>query len=449
MRVANTKNNLQLLRALFSSSSSKRHTTHSIYCVAAVLVAAAALLLLLQANIAEAAVVQCFQASPGVATHARSRTRAAATMGMPLSSGYTITAMMLPWNGGDQTAAESEAASVLGVAADSVSRDDDDAAPKKTIMTGLYVHIPYCRRRCRYCNFAIVPIGNHHQIHHAEADDDSTATSDGNDADGSLAVAEAAQARGFRAMDQTYADALLQELSLLQKRGDDDGTSIIGEETINSETQTRKRKRRIPLRSIYFGGGTPSLAPIETLRRIMSAILDQDRSPFAVPVVNTNNNSIAMTDTDTGNCEITIELDPGTFTLEKLQALKEIGFNRLSLGVQSFDDRVLESLGRVHRSKDIFESIAMIQSVYGDQANYSLDLISGLPGLSLGLWIETLATAVQLKPRPVHLSIYDLQVERVSIIGTVMMMLVPRYDGVCHRAEVTKWRQCETCFWNC
>jgi coproporphyrinogen III oxidase-like Fe-S oxidoreductase len=232
---------------------------------------------------------------------------------------------------------------------------------------GLYVHIPFCRRRCRYCNFAIVPIGTH-------ADTESKG----------LTAAQSA----FRAMDQNYTTAMLKEFALLQASPHD-------------STQT---KTKIPLRSIYFGGGTPSLAPIETLRWIMSTILDEERSPFVLNLE---------------DCEITIEVDPGTFTLEKLQAFKELGFNRLSLGVQSFDDRILESLGRFHRSKDIWESIAMIRRVYGDKANYSIDLISGLPGLSLATWIESLETAVRLEPRPVHLSIYDLQVESVSAVMSV------------------------------
>lgn len=229
-------------------------------------------------------------------------------------------------------------------------------------LIGLYVHIPYCRRRCRYCNFAIVPIGIH-------ADTETT----------ELTSAQS----GFRELDQKYTNSLLKEFDLLLTNSRDDTIAM----------------KKIPLCSIYVGGGTPSLAPIETLRRIMATILDKNRSPFTI---------------NADKCEISIEADPGTFSLQKLQFFKEIGFNRLSLGVQSFDNSILESLGRIHRSEDIVDSIAMIRRVYGDDANYSIDLISGLPGLTLATWLETLEKAVNLEPRPKHLSIYDLQVESVS-----------------------------------
>jgi oxygen-independent coproporphyrinogen-3 oxidase len=157
---------------------------------------------------------------------------------------------------------------------------------------------------------------------------------------------------------------------------------------------------KIPVRSVYFGGGTPSLAPIETLRRVLQAITaTSGESPFVLA----------------DNAEISIEMDPGTFSKAKLQAVKDMGFNRISLGVQSFDDDMLESLGRVHRRQDVFDAVAMLKEVFGGDLNYSVDLISGLPGLSLAKWIETLQTAVHLDPRPQHLSLYDLQIESVRI----------------------------------
>jgi oxygen-independent coproporphyrinogen-3 oxidase len=223
---------------------------------------------------------------------------------------------------------------------------------------GLYVHIPYCRRRCRYCDFAIVPIGP------------SAVTDDGNE---SKELQEDKATRGFLKMDATYRASILKEIGLTTKHFD-----------------------KIPLRSIYFGGGTPSLAPIETLDAILSAVRS---GPFAFE----------------SNAEITIEMDPGTFSLSKLQSIKEMGFNRVSLGVQSFDDTVLESIGRCHRRDDIYESISFLQQVYGDEVNYSIDLISGLPGVSLAKWAETLEIATSLSPS--HLSIYDLQVEGGTVFG--------------------------------
>jgi oxygen-independent coproporphyrinogen-3 oxidase len=224
---------------------------------------------------------------------------------------------------------------------------------------GLYVHIPYCRRRCRYCDFAIVPIGP----------SASTETFDDE-------LQEDKATQGFRKMDATYRDAIVKEISLITKTA---GNSMI------------------PLRSIYFGGGTPSLAPIETLDAILSAV--RDGGPFALE----------------SNAEISIEMDPGTFSLSKLKSIKKMGFNRVSLGVQSFHDPVLESIGRCHRREDILESISLLHQVYGDNVNYSIDLISGLPGVSLAKWVETLEMATSLSPS--HLSIYDLQVESGTVFG--------------------------------
>ena len=213
--------------------------------------------------------------------------------------------------------------------------------PSSNSKTGLYIHIPYCRRRCRYCDFAIVPIGP--QENHEMND-------------------------GFQIMNDNYTKAIFREIDSI------------------------KSSSRIVLRSVYFGGGTPSLAPVSTLQAIMERI---KQGPFQLQ----------------DDCEITIEMDPGTFTAEKLQAVKNLGFNRISLGIQSFNDSILESLGRVHRFKDISESISILDQVYGDSINYSIDLISGLPGLSLAEWAETLSQATLLSPKPSHLSVYDLQIE--------------------------------------
>jgi coproporphyrinogen III oxidase-like Fe-S oxidoreductase len=115
--------------------------------------------------------------------------------------------------------------------------------------------------------------------------------------------------------------------------------------------------------------------------------------------------------------EWTMEVDPGTFDLDKLHLLKDLGFNSFSLGVQSFEDDILQSLGRTHQRRDIHSSIAMLTEVFGEQVNYSIDLISALPGLSLAQWTETLQTAVSLYPRPRHVSIYDLQIESGTVFG--------------------------------
>ena len=247
---------------------------------------------------------------------------------------------------------------------------------------GLYIHIPYCRRRCRYCDFAIVPVGTG-----ATTSDDKRSRS-----------SNVKAVDGFRKMDDRYRTALLRELDLVGK----------------AHKRQHIHGEKIPLRSIYFGGGTPSLAPTSTLRSILSAVLSSEDGPFYA------NDGI----------EITIEMDPGTFSEDKLRELRDAGFNRISLGVQSFDDHILSSIGRVHRRQDVLQSIDMIRRVFVDDEDgeaadnsssrsfsYSVDLISGLPNLSLAKWTETLETAVNLNPKPDHLSLYDLQVEEGTVFG--------------------------------
>lgn len=231
---------------------------------------------------------------------------------------------------------------------------DDHYATSASNSFGLYVHIPFCRRRCNYCDFAIVPIGIK----------ESPTTINNS---------------GFEKLNSEYTNALLTELSII------------------ASSSTAK----IPLRSIYFGGGTPSLAPMSTLQDIMTAIYKAVDAPFKL-----NNDA-----------EVTIEMDPGTFDLSGLKAIKEMGFNRISLGVQSLNDDILTTLGRVHRSSDVYDSIDMIGQVFGEDANYSIDLISGVPGLTLPKWTETLNKATQLRPRPYHISLYDLQVEKGTAFG--------------------------------
>jgi coproporphyrinogen III oxidase-like Fe-S oxidoreductase len=245
---------------------------------------------------------------------------------------------------------------------------------------GLYIHIPYCRRRCRYCSFAIVPIGSRVDT---ESHHESSST-----------IMDVAT-RGFRAMDESYRESLLQEIECLQQR--------------QRKHHHHHQQQPFLLKSIYFGGGTPSLAPIETIQAIWDALLTKGTTN-EVPVFQL-----------TPTAEVSMEMDPGTFSFDKLQALKNIGFNRISLGVQSFDDSVLEAIGRVHRQKDVMDAIDMIDKVFGgnDQApiNYSIDLISGLPGLSRAHWAETLSTAVSLQPPPCHISLYDLQIEQGTVFG--------------------------------
>ena len=116
----------------------------------------------------------------------------------------------------------------------------------------------------------------------------------------------------------------------------------------------------------------------------------------------------------TDNVEITLEMDPGTFDENKLTQIRSAGVNRLSLGVQSFDKEVLLKCGRAHTVEDVARALRLVtSSEFKD--NFSIDLISSLPGLSIELWQETLEKAASSGCS--HISVYDLQVEDKTAFG--------------------------------
>ena len=204
---------------------------------------------------------------------------------------------------------------------------------------GAYIHIPFCRRRCFYCDFPIKVVG------------------DGYTPD------------SF----QSYVDLVTKEIAL----------SVI--DTAHGI---------FPLHTIYFGGGTPSLLPNHQIKSIIGVL----RANIGIR----------------SDCEITIEIDPGTFDTNKLQSWLELGINRFSLGIQSFEDNVLEKAGRAHRRVDIDSALGALQSS-DQEINYSIDLISGLPYLTMDTWISTLDLAS--KSGASHISIYDLQIEEKTAFG--------------------------------
>jgi oxygen-independent coproporphyrinogen-3 oxidase len=200
-----------------------------------------------------------------------------------------------------------------------------------------YVHIPFCRRRCFYCDFPISVLGN--------------------------------QRRGETSQTvESYVDLLCQE--------------IVATPSIAS-----------PLDTVFFGGGTPSLLSVEQLRKILMQLQQQFRiEPDA---------------------EISMEMDPGTFSLEHLQGYLEAGVTRISLGVQSLDDRLLKACGRFHRVVDVYQAVNWLHQL--SMANWSLDLISALPHLTLNAWEKQLHEAIALGPH--HISIYDLTLEPQTVFG--------------------------------
>ncbi len=214
----------------------------------------------------------------------------------------------------------------------------------KTIPTSAYIHIPFCRRRCYYCDFPISVIGN--------------------SASKSIAVTE-------------YVDRLCQEIIT-------NNTSM----EYGEKTPTARK-----LKTIFFGGGTPSLLSA----KLISQILQQLSAKFGIRE----------------DAEISLEIDPGTFDKVKLQDYLAAGVNRFSLGVQAFQPELLQISGRSHSVEDIFRAIELFKQV--GITNFSLDLISGLPQQTIQQWQDSLAQAIEIAPQ--HISCYDLVLEPVTAFG--------------------------------
>jgi len=220
-------------------------------------------------------------------------------------------------------------------------------------MSAVYFHIPFCVKRCYYCDF----------ITYAEQ--------------GHLLTA--------------YQEAMLKELKFYQK--------------FESE----------PVSSLYFGGGTPSLLPAD----------------YVAELIRTSEECFGL---EPGT-EVTLEANPGTLDLEKLNDLRIAGVNRLSLGVQSFDDSDLKVLGRVHSAAQAEEAIALARQAGFE--NISLDFIFGLPGQSLEGWQKNLAMAVEAGVE--HLSLYSLILEEDTVFARMVArneLILPDDDLVADMFEL-------------
>lgn len=191
----------------------------------------------------------------------------------------------------------------------------------------LYIHFPFCVRKCLYCDFNSV-------------------------ADSRVAPVE-------------YVAALLREMGLRRER-------LAGKATAAT---------------LYFGGGTPSLLE----PRLVGQLVDAAARFFALDAA----------------AEVTLEANPGTVDREKLVAYRLAGVNRLSLGVQSFDDGLLALLGRIHSAREARDAFAAARAA--GLANIGIDLIHSLPGEDPAMWLTDLRQTVELGPE--HISAYGLTVE--------------------------------------
>ncbi|MBR3880501.1 MAG: radical SAM family heme chaperone HemW [Mailhella sp.] len=240
----------------------------------------------------------------------------------------------------------------------------------------LYLHVPFCRAKCRYCAFYSRPLGRAD-----EAAGDAEETASGVSRKDVGPAGDAAECgrggpSGDAALD-AWAAALEEDIRLWGKR--------LAEEGFGPASDTRPRAPR--LSSIFFGGGTPSLVPPAVLGRILECA---DRS-FGIE----------------SGAEISMEANPESMTPEKAKGFKAAGVNRVSLGVQALDDDLLRAVGRVHSRADALRAFDGLRRAGFD--NVGLDFIWGLPGESLEAWCRQLEEAAALGPE--HLSCYGLMLE--------------------------------------
>ena len=156
--------------------------------------------------------------------------------------------------------------------------------------------------------------------------------------------------------------------------------------------------------TVYVGGGTPSLLDPENLAQIIEAIRSSFPSQFE---------------------EVTLEADPETISPEKAAAWREAGFNRISVGVQSFNDAELRSAGRIHRRVDVFNATKILRAA--GFANLSFDLIAGLPRQTEQSWGNSVEQLLRLRPE--HVSIYMMEIDEGSRLGLEVLQDGERYSA--------------------
>ena len=190
----------------------------------------------------------------------------------------------------------------------------------------IYIHYPFCKSKCPYCDF------NSHIAKNVDEDD--------------------------------FARAYLKEIDYFAKK-------------LSNRT----------IKTIFFGGGTPSLMPISLIDKILAKI-----------------SSIWQVDNDV---EITLEANPTSFEASKFQDFRSSGINRLSIGIQSLNDKDLQFLGRNHSANEAINTIKSVSKIFN---NYSFDLIYARPKQTLKDWQKELKQAIDLSAN--HLSLYQLTIEK-------------------------------------
>ncbi|OGN72980.1 MAG: hypothetical protein A2X25_10510 [Chloroflexi bacterium GWB2_49_20] len=219
----------------------------------------------------------------------------------------------------------------------------------------IYLHIPFCLKRCGYCDFTTFA--------------------------------------GKDVFIPAYVEALCQEIKAV----------------------TGSINQKLAVHTIFFGGGTPSmlsLGQFGSILNILKVCFDLN-----------------------WDVEISLEANPGTINLEYLKGLRELGFNRLSLGAQSTNEYELHLLGRIHTRQDIFSAFKAAR--IAGFSNLNVDLIYGLPGQKMNKWKKSLDEVVKLNPE--HFSLYALSIEKGTPFGVLVkrgLMELPDPDRA---ADMYEW----------
>lgn len=226
---------------------------------------------------------------------------------------------------------------------------------------GIYIQVPFCQTKCTYCNFHTGVVSRDRYL--------------------------------------PYAEAICREIKNYGSQRDRTGSAASVPQMDHSAAPIS-----LTVDTVYFGGGTPSLLDATLLRKVLDTLRRYLSSE---------------------SVEFTLEADPETITPEKARAWRDAGFNRISLGAQSFNDVELQTAGRMHRRADIFSANTILRDA--GFYNISLDLIAGLPHQTAETWEESLGQVLQMRPE--HISIYMLEIDEGSRLGAESLAGGKRYSA--------------------
>ena len=244
--------------------------------------------------------------------------------------------------------------------ADAVERDALPAlsSPAAPVPLGLYLHVPFCRKRCHFCYFRVYTDKNAQEV-------------------------------------EEYLDVMAREWELYHTYP-----------AINGR----------PINFVYFGGGTPSFLSVRQLSGLVRRLTAT--SPWTTAE------------------EITFECEPGTLTEPKLAAIREMGVTRLSLGIENFDDHILEINGRAHRSPEILRAYQFAQSLGFPQIN--VDLIAGMLGETEENWQRCIEKTIELAPDSV--TVYQMELPFNTTISSDVLKGTGRFqDHVASWSTKRRW----------